>query len=84
MPFDDTKDVHTTLEILTRVNDQCKIFSEGDACIIWGTGMHVIINSMEVTNWQGLTFQGSDEHAVHIQTNTENSIHRFCNCNFTE
>jgi hypothetical protein len=67
MPFDDTKDVHTALEISTRVNDQCKIVCKGDACIIWGTDMHVIFNSMQVTNLQGSTFQVSDEHAVHIQ-----------------
>ncbi|KAL3925728.1 MAG: hypothetical protein SGILL_000207 [Bacillariaceae sp.] len=56
-----------------------------DVCIINGMGTQLWIDSSEDTLWQGLSFRGSDDHAVFLNGEVDgmaSSSHTFCQCSF--
>jgi predicted outer membrane repeat protein len=56
-----------------------------DICAINGMGHHVWIDTAEDTLWQGMSFRGSDDHAVYIAgdvDDAEAATHTFCQSSF--
>ena len=56
-----------------------------DFCAVNGMGHHLLIDSAEDTLWQGMSFRGSDDHAVYIAGDVENAekaSHTFCQSSF--
>lgn len=64
---------------------KCVKKSPDDICVINGTGHHVWINTTADTLWQGISFRGSDDHAVNVAGESENAqvaSHTFCQSSF--
>ena len=61
--------------------------AENDFCIIRGSGTHIKVATSDDTLFQGLSFRESDDHAIHIVSDThqaEKAVHTFCQCSFVE
>ncbi|KAL3910456.1 MAG: hypothetical protein SGILL_007680 [Bacillariaceae sp.] len=67
------------------VTVRCVRKTPDDICIINGMGHHVWIDTDEDTLWQGISFRGSDDHAVYIVGEVDNAdiaSHTFCQVSF--
>ena len=67
------------------VTVRCVRKTPDDLCIINGMGNQVWIDTDEDTLWQGISFQGSDDHAVYIVGEVDNAdvaSHTFCQVGF--
>jgi predicted outer membrane repeat protein len=56
-----------------------------DICAINGMGHHVWIDTAADTLWQGMSFRGSDDHAVYVAGDVDNAAvasHTFCQTSF--
>lgn len=76
-----------TTTVNSGVRVRCARRTIDDVCTIVGLGNHLMIDSPEDTLWQGLSFRGSNDHAVFVAGNTENSdgaTHTFCQTSFIE
>jgi hypothetical protein len=76
-----------TILVNSGVRVRCIRTTPNDFCTIVGLGNHIVINSAEDTLWQGLSFRGSNNHAVYITGEVENSetaTHTFCQTSFME
>jgi hypothetical protein len=64
---------------------RCLTHDESDECAIRGKGNHLVVSSSEDTLVQGISFYESDDHAVHVVSDTdgaEKAVHTFCSCSF--
>ena len=69
------------------VTVKCVRLTPDDFCIINGRSHHLYIDTSEDTLWQGMSFRGSDDHAVYIvgeAQNAEKASHTFCQSSFIE
>jgi hypothetical protein len=64
---------------------RCLVSDESDECAIRGRGNHLVVSASEDTLVQGISFYESDDHAVHVVSDTEGAekaVHTFCSCTF--
>ena len=76
-----------TILVNSGVRVRCIRAAPDDFCTIVGLGNHLVINTAEDTLWQGLSFRGSNNHAVYITggiENSESATHTFCHTSFME
>lgn len=87
-PFDIEKTESDETATVTRaVHIKCKRTQETDLCIIRGPGTHLRVATSDDTLFQGIGFQNSNDHAVHVVSNTpgaESATHTFCSCSILE
>lgn len=81
--------VETVAPALVRSGIQVRCIRKtvNDFCIVAGQGLLLWIDTIEPTLWQGLSFRNSNDHAVFISGETENSEladHTFCHSSFLE
>ncbi len=65
----------------------CARLSPDSFCTIVGTGHHIVIDSAEDTLIQGFSFRQSNDHAINVLGDKENSelaTHSFCQTSFFE
>ena len=65
----------------------CARIAPDQFCSIIGLGSHLIIDSAEDTLFQGFSFRASNDHAVNVLGDSENSelaTHTFCQTSFLE
>ena len=63
----------------------CARLAPDQFCTIIGLGHHLVIDTAEDTLWQGFSFRGSNDHAVNVLGDAENSesaTHSFCQTSF--
>jgi predicted outer membrane repeat protein len=69
------------------VTVKCVRRTPDDLCIINGRSYLLYIDTSEDTLWQGMSFRGSDDYAVYIVGEAENSefaTHTFCQSSFED
>jgi predicted outer membrane repeat protein len=81
--------VETVAPALIRkgIQVRCVRRKKDDFCVISGQGFHLWIDTAEATLWQGFSFRNSNDHAVFISGETENSelaVHTFCHTSFLD
>lgn len=80
----------TSLEPITvkkGVQIYCARTAADQFCTIIGLGNHLVIDTAEDTVWQGFSFRGSNDHAVLVSGDAENSelaTHTFCQTSFLD
>jgi len=75
------------ITINSGVRVHCARIAADQFCTIIGLGNHLVIDTAEDTLWQGLSFRGSNDHAVLISGDADNAefaTHTFCQTSFLE
>ena len=65
----------------------CARLDPSSFCTIVGTGHHIVIDTAEDTLIQGFSFRQSNDHAINVlgdQENSESATHSFCQTSFFE
>jgi predicted outer membrane repeat protein len=73
--------------VRTGIRVRCVRKTPDDICIINGMGHHLWIDTSADTLWQGMSFRGSDDHAVYVAGEVDNAqvaTHTFCQSSFTD
>lgn len=73
--------------VLSGIQVRCIRKTSDDFCVISGEGHHLWIDTSENTLWQGMSFRNSNDHAVYIAGESDNSelaSHTFCHTSFIE
>lgn len=81
-PFNVTKTDREPLLLEIGVTVSCRKANDLDECTISGVGEHIRSISQTEVSITGLTFKGSDEHAVYIAGGVDTNVHTFCDCTF--
>jgi len=75
------------ITVKTGVRVRCARTTSDQFCTIIGLGYHLVIDTAEDTMWQGLSFRGSNDHAILVSGEIENAelaTHTFCQTSFME
>jgi hypothetical protein len=87
-PFDIRKEATDETAVIGKgISIRCRRRSDTDICTIRGPGTHLRVATSENTLFHGLSLRESDDHAVHIVSDTEgasDASHTFCYCSFLE
>ena len=81
-PFNVTKTDREPLLLEKGVTVSCRKSNDLDECTISGAGEHIRSVSPTEVIITGMTFKGSDEHAVYIAGGLDTNVHTFCDCTF--